>query len=144
MAFPRSGPQAPHGRGRLMGFWKPVRAWGWIALAALALWFALAAHGQPDVLRPNLAGPGLAAGVRNLGKPRELQTAGGQRSVQAQAFEQENGSPCSDLVPSRLEPARSLVRLTGIDGYECPGLAFQWGWAVDGSRPRPPPGPAPI
>jgi hypothetical protein len=115
-------------------------------LLVLALW--LAAFGaqarEPDGFRPRRCASTLASLCgpdRSLGRLQDFQPAGGPRGAQAQVSESESGpgGPCSDLAPARPGPLEVRVGTVDAGGYEAPGLAFQPGCAVDGSRPRPPP-----
>ena len=115
-----------------------------LLLLALCLAAFAAQAREPDAFRPRRCASTLASLCgpdRRLGRLQECQPAGGPRGAQAQACESESGPgrPCSDLAPARPGPLEVRVGTVDAGGYEAPGLAFQPGCAVDGSRPRPPP-----
>jgi hypothetical protein len=128
-----------------MGFRSTRRAgWarGWMSLAILALGlFALGVLGRaagPGAFPSPAAAPAHLARTRAPRPPTPV-----QRSARAQAADNESGRDGhagADLVPARPAGAPACRGPERADGYEGPCPAFPSGCAVNGSRPRPPPG----
>jgi hypothetical protein len=117
----------------------------------IALTLGLAALGVHAQVRDRgiPAGPALAHLVYQVSgtgsrpaKAKEAQGLWPQKALQAQAAEDEtgrDGHSGADLAPawSASVPAPGKPERTG--SYRCPEPSFQQGWAVNASRPRPPP-----
>ena len=121
----------------------------WMSFIALMLWLAaLGVHAQVrDLGIP--ASPAsallvcLASGTGSRpGKVKEAQGLWPQKVMQAQAAEDEtdrDGHSGTDLAPVRPASVPTPGKSEGAGSYRCPETSFQQGWAVNGSRPRPPP-----
>ena len=123
---------------------------GWIALIALALWFAaLGARAQgrlqlsrgpsnrPSLVLP-LSGPDAGGGKIKNHQERGLAQGTGQAQV-VEGETGENGTGGSDLLPghpARLANPGSLARARG---YAVSGPSFRSDWRAGVNRPRPPP-----
>lgn len=117
------------------------RARGWMSLMVLALGLiALCVLGRA----PGAGGfPGPAAAQTRSATARAPRPPTSiQRSTQAQAAQNETGDghAGADLAPALPSCAPACAEPGRAGGYEGPCPAFPSGCAVNGSRPRPPPG----
>ena len=124
---------------------------GWIALIALALWFAsLGAQAQgrlqlsrgpsnrPSLVLP-LSGPNAGGGKIKNHQGRSLAQGTGQAQV-VEGETGENGTCGSDLLPGHPARVADPGGLGRAGGHAVSEPYFRSDWRAGVNRPRPPPG----